>query len=108
MGIIQSNVPYVVHRLWKISSSVTNGYVADHVIYDFWGHMLRPLPGPCYKFDSEFGFIKKTIQREGIWVQWLLFCCALLLYIYWHVANIAKVLLLLYIRAYFCAVTVIF
>lgn len=65
LGPLQSDVPYVVHRLRQIPTAIVNGHVAYDAQYDQRGYLLRPIPRTRDESHSVSRFLEKAVPRKG-------------------------------------------
>ena len=61
----QSYVTHVVHRLRKVSPTITNGHVANHAFHDERGMLLLPVPWPRNKSHTQFGLLQKAVSWKS-------------------------------------------
>lgn len=65
LGVIQGYVSHALHRVWSFSTSVSHWHVADHVVHDLRGHVLRPLPRSRHQSHPESWLLPKAISWKG-------------------------------------------
>lgn len=65
LGHVQGHVSHVVHRVRTVSPTEHDGHVADDVVDDQRGHVLRHVPRTRYESHPELGFIQEAVQRKG-------------------------------------------
>ena len=65
LGAFQSYVAHVVYRLWSVSASEFDRYVANNAVNDKWCYLLCHVPWTCHQSHPELGLIQKTIPWKG-------------------------------------------